>query len=410
MDIENRKERLSVSYIHIPEVMKEAFSALSIDPSILLPVTTEDKKRGLKESDITVENIIAGMLKSLAFDKEGKYADDYRKFLLSYDPELADKLEKAALSKQDKRDFTFAEELLLESYALSPSVKKCIELATVYSYLSADARNKNDLTHENRNLSRALDTLEEGIERFGENEDLLSEMASFEAYVGELEEAKGYVERYLKVSSDEEKREEMKNLLEEVEYQIKNDKEIKEAYDYIMLGEGEKALPIIEGFISSNPKIWNGWFLKGWALRISGRYNEAKEALIECIKLGETNSEIYNELSMCELEGGNKELSKTYLETAHDLEPENLSIISNLAYLYLTDNDFDSARETLEKARYLSGDDEIVRELIDEYEKKTGEKIGSVIHEEYVSKDLGPHDDKEHHHDEKECSHHDKED
>ena len=58
--------------------------------------------------------------------------------------------------------------------------------------------------------------------------------------------------------------------------------------------------------------------------------------------------------------------------------------MSNLAFLYLTDGQFDEAREALEKARYLSGDDKIVEELINQYEKLTGEKIGEVIHEDIV--------------------------
>lgn len=407
MDQSKNKKRLNVAYVPIPGAMKSAFSALNIDENTLLPVAVENGQGTLSKEDITVENIIAGMLKSIAFDDKNENYEVYRSFLNSYDPGLAEKLERAALLKEEKRDYDFAEELMLESYRLSPTPERAIELATVYSYMAADARNKGDIVEENRGLKNALDSLSEGIERFGENESLLSEMASFEAYVGELEGAKDYLERYLKVATDDDKREEMKRVLEEVDYQIKNDREIKEAYDWIMLGEGDKALPLIEKFISSNPKIWNGWFLKGWALRVIGKYDEAKETLIECIRLGETNSEIYNELSMCELESGNRELAKTYLETAHDLDENNLSIISNLAYLYLMDNDLDSAREALEKSRYLSGDDEIVKELIEEYERKSGEKIGSVIHEDYVNgkEALKEENDDESSH---ECHHHHK--
>ena len=107
----------------------------------------------------------------------------------------------------------------------------------------------------------------------------------------------------------------------------------------------------------------------------------------ECIKLGESSSDIYNELSICELEEGNRELAKTYLESAADLDPENLTVLSNLAYLYLGDGQLDEAREYLEKARYISGDDKIISSLIEEYEKISGEKIGELIHEEIVHND-----------------------
>ena len=100
--------------------------------------------------------------------------------------------------------------------------------------------------------------------------------------------------------------------------------------------------------------------------------------------------------SMFELEIGDRTLAETYLETAADLDPENLTVASNLAYLYLQDGRFDEAREYLEKARYLSGDDSIVKNLIGEYEKRTGDRIGDLIHEEIVhddSKDSKEEDD-----------------
>ena len=113
---------------------------------------------------------------------------------------------------------------------------------------------------------------------------------------------------------------------------------------------------------------------------------------MKCLELGERSADIYNELSIAELEIGDRELAKTYLETAADLDPENLTVASNLSFLYLQDGNYDEAREYLERSRYLSGNDEIVKHLIEEYEKKTGEKIGELIHEEIV------HDDHDHEH------------
>ena len=103
-----------------------------------------------------------------------------------------------------------------------------------------------------------------------------------------------------------------------------------------------------------------------------------------CLKLVEGNSEIYNELSICELELGNRELAKIYLETACDMDESNLTTTTNLAFLFLEDGEYDEAREYLEKARYLAKDDKFVKGLIEAYEKATGEKVGDIIHEEYV--------------------------
>ena len=224
----------------------------------------------------------------------------------------------------------------------------------------------------------------DGIERFGEDEMILSELFSFEAYMGNLEEAKEYGERYLEVAEESERKDEVKKAMKEIDFKLDNRDAIYEAYDFITLGEPDKALPIIDKFLSENPSIWNGYFLKGWALRIRKDYKEARECFLACLKLVEGNSEIYNELSICELELGNRELAKIYLETACDMDESNLTTTTNLAFLFLEDGEYDEAREYLEKARYLAKDDKFVKGLIEAYEKATGEKVGDIIHEEYV--------------------------
>ncbi len=378
------KKLENIRYIKLPESLKADLGSLKLDKTKKLPIQLREGEKELSENDITVENIITGMLTVIAYDEANENVPYYKEFINTMEPNLANELNSAAIAKEQKKEYEFAEELFLAVYHLIPQPAACINLATLYSYMAVDARDKNDEENEFRYLKMAKDTLSDGLTRFGENEMILAELSSFEAYMGNLEQAKSYLERYLKVATDEKKKAEMEKVKQQIDFQLEYDNEIKEAYDFIMLGLPEKALPVIDKFIAGNPSVWNGHFLKGWALRIAKRYDEAEKELLECLKLGERNGEIYNELSICELEKGNRELSTAYLETAADLEPNSLSIMSNLAFMYLTDGNFDSARECLEKARYLSGSDELVKELIGQYESLTGEKIGELIHEEVV--------------------------
>lgn len=373
-----------IQYISVQNTLKTDLGTFTLDPSIKLPVQLPEGKNDIDADDVTVENIVSGMLTIIAYDETHKHFSYYKSFIDALEPGLAGELNKAAIAKEQQKDYDFAEELFLAVYHLLPQSASCINLATLYSYMAIDARDRKNDEDEDKYLLLAKRTLQDGLRRFGENEHILAELSSFEAYMGNLEEAKEYLERYLMVASEGEKKQELKKVKEQIDFQLENDNEIKEAYDFIMLGMPDKALPIIDKFIEANPSVWNGYFIKGWALRVKKDFEGAKAALMECMKRGETNSEIYNELSICELELGNKELSKTYLEAAADLDGEDLNIMSNLAFLYLTDGQFDEAREALEKARYLSGDDKIVEELINQYEKLTGEKIGEVIHEDIV--------------------------
>ena len=384
----NKEESLrSIRYIKVPNGMRVESETFRLDPNIMLPVQLQPGVMQLTPDGISLESIVSGMLTLIAYDENHKDVSYYKDFVLTIDPMLPDKLCKAAIAKEEQKDYDFSEELFLAVYHLLPQPASCINLATLYSYRAVDARDKGDDEKEDEFLLSAKRTLSDGLRRFGENEDVLAEISSFEAFMGNLEESKEYLDRYMAVAKEGEKKQEMKKLLSKIELQLENDEEIKEAYDFIMLGNNEKAIAAAEKFIAKNPKVWNGYFLRGWALRKEGRFEDARKDLMKCLELGERSADIYNELSIDELEVGDRELAKTYLETAADLDPENLTVASNLSYLYLQDSQLDEAREYLEKARFLSGNDEIVKNLIEEYEKKTGEKIGELIHEEIVHDD-----------------------
>lgn len=384
----NKADKLkTISYIGTPKDLQFTFGDFKVDPSIKLPVQRKEGEKHLREEDITIESIVAGMLTIIAYEEKHPDFSYYRDFVNAVNPTTAEELNKAAIAKEQQKDYEFAEELFLAVYHMLPQPASCVNLATLYSYISVHEEEKGNEDASDEALMNAHNTLLDGLERFGENEMILSELASFEGYMGNLEEAKEYVERYLAVAVEGERKVEMKEFLKKLELQLNADNSFKEAYDFIMLNMPQKAIAAADRFIISNPKMWNGYFIKAWALRKMEKYQEAKENLLKCIELGESNTDIYNELSICELESGNRALAKDYLSIAIDLDAYNLKAISNLAFLHLQDEEFDEARYFLEKARALSEKDEIITHLIGEYEKATGEKIGDIITEEVMDEE-----------------------
>ena len=405
-----------IRYIKVPQNLKLSEGAFKIDPEIRLPIQIKEGKKNIEEDDLTIEAIVAGMLTLIAYDELNKDIGYYKAFVKAVEPDIASNLNTAAIAKQEAKDYDFAEELFLAVYHLEPQSASCINLATLYSYMSVNEEEKKNLDKADEYLAKAKATLLDGLRRFGENEWILAELASFEGFLGNLEEAKEYAERYLLVAGEGERKEEIKKFLKEVNQHLESDNAFKEAYDYIMLDMPDKAISAIDSFLEKNSGIWNGYFIKAWALRKAERYEEAKKCLLKCLELGESNTDIYNELSICELECGNKELAKQYLNTAVDLDGTNLTAMSNLAFLLIEDKEYDDARYYLEKARNVAADDEIIKNLIKSYEKATGEKIGDKITEEVVNSDedesmeeiLEELENTHDHHDGCSCHHHDK--
>ncbi len=388
----------SVKFITLPKSMEDQITGFKIDSTIPIPVQMKEGSKHLDPEDVTIESIVAGMLVTIAYKEKDKNLDYYRSFVLAVQPNAIEELNTAAITKEKQKDYPFAEQLFLTVYHMLPQSASCINLATLYSSWAVHERDEGDEKAEEFYLSKCLNTLEEGLERFGENEDILAELGSFHTYLGNLDIAEGYLKRYMAVAEEGERKQKLKKMLKDVSFRIDSDNEIKQAYDFMMLDEEDKALETIESFIKKNPKLWHGHFIKGWALRRLKRYKEAEDELLRCISCGESNADIYNELSICALEKGDKELAKSYLDAAVDMDPENLTLVSNLAFLHLRDDEFDEAKEWIEKCRKLAPEDSQVRQMMKEYTDKTGEPFGDVINEEYVhnpDKDGKPQPDKE---------------
>ena len=69
---------------------------------------------------------------------------------------------------------------------------------------------------------------------------------------------------------------------------------------------------------------------------------------------------------------GNDELAKDYLEIALEMESGNITLLTNLAYLYLKDEQFNRVNELYQAAKELDPNDPLVKHLKEELVKRTG--------------------------------------
>ena len=250
----------SIRFINLPKSMEEKITGFKIDSSIPLPVQLPDGQKKLNPENITIEQIVAGMLVVIAYKENDKNLPYYRDFVLAMQPNAVEELNTAAIAKEKQKDYPFAEQLFLTVYHMLPQAASCINLATLYSYWAVYEKEAKDEKAEDFYLTKCLNTLEEGLERFGENEDILCELGSLQTYLGNLEDAQGYLERYMKVASEGEKKQKMKSILKDITLRLNSDSQIHQAYDFMMLDEEDKALEVIEKFIAANPNVWHGHF------------------------------------------------------------------------------------------------------------------------------------------------------
>ena len=348
----------SVFYISIPENFAASDEAFKIDPKILLPVQKkpEEAPGSFNPTEITTEQILAGILTVLAYDKKNEHLDYYRSIIKKVKPNIKKELCEAAILKTKNEDFDLAEEIFLALNGLDPEDPAIILNLALFLDQRADS-------YRNSGLNDDADAYDNDAGEYY-NSAMNAEPPLPDAFFNagfyymkqhKYREAKDAFETYVALTcdvSDDElgengvyKKERAQEILDNIKNQNMDDESFRAAYDFISKGQEEKGLEEIRRFLQNNPKVWNAWFMLGWGLRRLERYGDAKMAFLEALKCGgDSNADTYNELSLCHVQEKEFDEAKNALLKAMAIEPESTKIISNLGYLALAQGNREEAR------------------------------------------------------------------
>jgi tetratricopeptide (TPR) repeat protein len=347
----------SVYFISLPENFDLNSATFQIDKTIPLPVQKKDTEETLKLEDITQEQILAGILTILAYDKHNKNLDYYRSIIKQVRPDIKKEMTEAAIMKAKNEDWDIAEELFMVLKGLDPEDS----ITTLNTALFFDQRAESYRQAELNEDADAYDNdallhYKEAMNAEPAIPDAFFNAGFFYLKQHSFREAKDCFETYLALtcdSNDEElgengiyKKERAQEILNHINNDNMDDEAFKRAYKLISSGQEEKGLEEIRTFIQKNPNVWNAWFLLGWGLRRIGRWTDAEQAFNQSLNCGgENNCDTYNELAICLMEQGKTKEAKKSLQKALSINPENVKIISNLGYLSLKEGNIDDARK-----------------------------------------------------------------
>lgn len=348
----------SVVFITLPEDFEISKKAMHIDTTIPLPVQLpigSNPEEPFDISTLSEEMILAGILTVLAYDKSNPNLNYYRNIITNAKPNIKTELSEAAILKARNEDFEIAEEIFDALRGLDPEDMAIVLNTALFFDQRADSYRKSGLIED----ADAYDNDAEYYYKQAMDSEPAIPDAFFNAgffYLKQKNFIKGkecfeiYL-AYVVDAKDEElgengiyKKQRAAEIIRDIENRNLDDELFKSAYDLICNEEEEKGLDKIRQFLEKNPKIWNAWFLLGWGLRRLGRYEDAKQAFDETVKLGGDNCDTFNELAICQMELGDLTGSKKTLLQAFQLEPENTKIMSNLGFISLKEGDIESAR------------------------------------------------------------------
>ncbi len=374
----------SIYYISLPESFNIENSGFKIDPTIKLPVQKKesDSAGTFNPSEMSSEQILAGILTVLAYDKKNPNLNYYRSIIKKAKPNIKKELCEAAILKAKNEDFDLAEEIFLSLNGLDPDDKYIILNMAIFLDQRADSYRKSGLLEDADAYDNdAFQYYSVAMDAEPAIPDAFFNAGFYYMKKNQYSEAKDCFDTYIALTcdlSDEEigsdaeyKKERAQEIINNIIKQNMDDVHYKNAYKLIMNNEEEKGIDEVRLFLQSNPKMWNGWFLLGWGLRKLERFDDAKTAFLESLKCndGENNSDTYNELALCYTNEKDFDNAEKNLFKALSINPEDTKVISNLGYLALAKGNKSDARKFFTTVLEYSPKDVIALNELSKLEK-----------------------------------------
>jgi tetratricopeptide (TPR) repeat protein len=363
-------------YLQVPPDLAREVGAFRLDPSIPLPVEGRWSAGRADEvpnlADLSWEQIVAAMLKIMAWERDHADFSYYRDFILAVRPEVWQELSATGIVKAQAKDFRLAEEIFLALEGLDPShPRTLLNLALLYdeeaealSQRGKSAEAEDLLTHAQKKFSQALVTTPPLPDAF-------FYAGFFHLKQKNVERAKGLFEAFFELAKEDTKKiEAARRALADAERQQRLDTLFKEAYDFILLGREEEGIKRLDEFLKEHPQVWNAWFLLGWAKRRLSQWQPALDAFQTALDRGGDQVDTYNEMAICTMELGELNQARRLLERALRLDSENTKIISNLGVLALRAEKPDEALGFFETVLEYDPDDPVAPKMIQQIKNK----------------------------------------
>ena len=363
-------------YLQVPPELARELGPFRIDPSIPLPVEGRRSAGRADEvpnlADLSWEQIIAAMLKVMAWERGHADFAYYRDFILAVKPEVWQELSATGIVKAQAKDFRLAEEIFLALEGLDPThPRTLLNLALLYddeaealSQRGKSAEAEELLTHAQKKFSQALVSTPPLPDAF-------FYAGFFHLKQKNLDRARGLLEAFFELAKEETKKvATARKALAEAERQNRLDNLFKEAYDFILLGKEEEGIIRLDEFLQEHPQVWNAWFLLGWARRRLSQWKPALEAFQTALDRGGDQVDTYNEMAICTMELGELTQARRLLERALRLDSESTKIISNLGVLALRAGKPDEAVSFFETVLEYDPDDPVAPKMIAQIKQK----------------------------------------
>ncbi|HWQ08148.1 MAG TPA: hypothetical protein VN436_03535, partial [Holophaga sp.] len=256
----------SVVFVQLPEAALKALGIAGVEAGTTIPVQTPGQIARFDASMVSVESILAGILRVLAWQPDHKLASVYRDLVKAMRPGLLAELSDAGVAKAQAREWDVAEEIFLALGGLYPEAPEpFLDLALLREERAKLLREESEDQKAEEEDELAYECYKKLLAMEPPFAPAYYHAAFFFVRKRSFDRAVSLFTSFIGLSEDEEKVARAKEILKKLQDLGYLDTTFKEAYDFIQMGEEEKGLEKAKEFVERYPAVWNGWFLVGWA-------------------------------------------------------------------------------------------------------------------------------------------------
>lgn len=328
---------------------------------IYVPLLTTDLAQNIKTKEedriITANEILRGIVYLLGVDSDFKYKDEYIKLLYAINPNVEKYVQFEAIKLDDDGK-------TIESIVFLKSLLLLDDRNTQYLYNYGLTVHK----YANQNLKEKLKIqevfLKEATQCFETILDIDVNFALAYYSLGllyihykQFNKSKLYLEKCIELDPDTNLKEEIEQILLEIEDSAKYEK----GYEAVLGGRLQEGLLLLLELEDKYPKWWNLLFFIALAYRQLQNYEEAITYFNRVLELDENQLDTLAELGLCYGSLGDYSRARDYFDRALQIAGDDSELLSNMAMVLMEMGNLEEAKEYLDRSLALNSEDEITK-------------------------------------------------
>lgn len=383
----DRKQQVldELVFINLNEGEEEILGDYHITSELPLPVHRDDLPKAFGGQEGVSWAVFArGMVMFLAHAPRRKHAEEYKKFLYAYNPNIEGILlsEGANLAQQGQK--LLAADIFSCLNTLNPELKEAwFNQALCYQELGKEALEKGADKEVVEDYRDASVRCYRNYVRLDRNNPLAYYNLGFlYRHKGDMENAQKNWERALKLGVPPEIEKELKGLLNDLDRTDFVKSQFDAGVEAINNGKVNEGITLLEPLAKRFPDWWKVFYYIGYAYRNLEQFDKAKDYFEKVLDLNPRSAATYSELALCYYSKEDLKKAEQLLQKALFIEPDNAGFLANLGLVYVKAGDYSKAVERLSKALYLNPNDPFtqnyVAQLPEEYQKETRRLLASL--------------------------------